>query len=1032
MNLTIRHKMILGIGVFTLFLLGASYFGYMGIRDVNIAAQDMMHESMGIEGINRLNNAVQKLIMPANDYLISGDKIEYEHFEAVLNDTRLRFAMLENIIGSEEERIHLSRFEQGISRVEILTRQIFALEKPVGSLEGADLMEELAAAAYLAIDEIGMVMDEAKIKHDAFVEKTALIRDNYANLMILLTLGLIISGITIAQLMTYRTIDDIGQLVKVSERISNGDLNQTVKTRSSGEINQLANSFNKMVEGLRSSHNDLLAEKAYSDSIISNMIDSLIVVDKEGLIKTVNKATLDLLGFTEKELVGQPVANIFEEEEILNELEESAILISRDFKIIKANDVFLKSTGLKRKEVINMPCYKVTHGRDSICEAPHDICPIKEDMSSREPCVEVHKHFDSDGNSHLVRVIAAPIRGQKGDIEYYLYLSKNVDSEKGQLSEDHLHKIRVLIEKLEAIAGKLEDEKIFTEGAVEKLMTLGTVRDLGMFYRTRWGGIVPVMFSGSLIRDKVGNVAGVIGVARDMRQMNKYIEDEKKLAVATVEAKEGLIRALELEEAYHKLETSKDAALNIMEDMDEQATKLKKEVSERREAEDKLTKAYKEVELLANLVENAHEMVFVMSPEGHILKSNSSSRNVFGYSGIDILNLRIGDIFRITKSNLEKLIYEIRGKSFWQGELTAVCNDGREFPAVVTVSRPGKPSVYGNNEDVICFVRDVTEEKEIDRMKNEFISTVSHELRTPLSITKEGISLVLDRIPGKINKQQEELLGTALNNIDRLARIINELLDISKIEARKIELRREGVDIISVINQVTSAFEQKLKSQGLELRTAFPDNSLQVYMDKDKTIQIFTNIISNSLKFTEKGFIEISVKEDNDKVECVISDSGKGVSKDDMPKLFSKFQQFGRTAGPGEKGTGLGLSIVKNLVEMQGGVIEVRSDLDKGMETTIILPKYTFNNILKENVQEGISNAGQTGESYTLLLIEMSNFYDLEKKVEKHETDKVFRSLLDEVKKLLRRNCDILVEDHSYIFVLLPQTSKENALIILD
>lgn len=230
--------------------------------------------------------------------------------------------------------------------------------------------------------------------------------------------------------------------------------------------------------------------------------------------------------------------------------------------------------------------------------------------------------------------------------------------------------------------------------------------------------------------------------------------------------------------------------------------------------------------------------------------------------------------------------------------------------------------------------------KKLDQVKSDFISTVSHELRTPLSITKEGISLVLDKIPGKINEKQGKILTIAKNNIDRLARIINSLLDISKIEAGEVELKKERVKITNLIEQVTSSFKNKIKKKGLELKVNFPKKGIYVYVESDKIVQVFTNLLGNALKFTEKGCIEISAKELEDEIEFVVSDTGIGISKDDLPKTFSKFQQFGRVDSAGEKGTGLGLSIVKGIVEMHYGKIWVESTRGKGSKFIFTLPKY--------------------------------------------------------------------------------------------
>jgi len=228
----------------------------------------------------------------------------------------------------------------------------------------------------------------------------------------------------------------------------------------------------------------------------------------------------------------------------------------------------------------------------------------------------------------------------------------------------------------------------------------------------------------------------------------------------------------------------------------------------------------------------------------------------------------------------------------------------------------------------------------LDTLKTEFVSVVSHELRTPLSIIKEGVSLVLDGVIGEINPTQNKILTTSKNNIDRLARIINSLLDISKIESGRVELTKKTVDLRVLIKNVVTLFEAKAKEKGLELKVNLPEKGeLNLFVDEDRIIQVFTNLIGNSLKFTEKGHIDISLAQKDKEVEFTVSDTGIGISAEDLPKVFRKFMQFGRIAGDGEKGTGLGLSIAKGLIESHNGRIWVESESGKGTKFIFTLPK---------------------------------------------------------------------------------------------
>ncbi|MFH1287390.1 MAG: ATP-binding protein, partial [bacterium] len=271
------------------------------------------------------------------------------------------------------------------------------------------------------------------------------------------------------------------------------------------------------------------------------------------------------------------------------------------------------------------------------------------------------------------------------------------------------------------------------------------------------------------------------------------------------------------------------------------------------------------------------------------------------------------------------------------------------------------------------------------------------------------------------------VLITAKDNMDRLTRIINNLLDISKIEAGKTELMKGLIEITSLIKKVATSFESNAKEKGLELRVSLPKEGIEIYADADKMIQVFINLVANAVKFTEKGYIEISVEEKEEIVECSVADTGIGISKDDLPKLFSKFQQFGRVPGSGEKGTGLGLSIAKGIVEMHNGRIRVESESGKGTKFTFTVPKYTTGYVFKEYARSGIKKASEGGLKMSLILISIAGFNKLKEKL----TSKKMRSILEDIggilKGTLRQKADIIFKDSEELIVLID-CNKESAL----
>lgn len=229
--------------------------------------------------------------------------------------------------------------------------------------------------------------------------------------------------------------------------------------------------------------------------------------------------------------------------------------------------------------------------------------------------------------------------------------------------------------------------------------------------------------------------------------------------------------------------------------------------------------------------------------------------------------------------------------------------------------------------------------EKLDQMKSEFVSTVSHELRTPMTVIKESIAQVLAGLFGEVSDKQHKLLSMAQNNIDRLGRIINNLLDLSKLEDGKVVLHKEIVNITSLAQEVGSGFNAIAHKKGLEIKYDFSSEKIEALIDRDKIIQVFTNLIGNAMKFTSAGSITISIADKKDCVECAVIDTGKGIAQEDLHKVFNKFQQFGRQTGSGEKGTGLGLTISKGLVELHKGTIWVESKINEGTRFIFQFPK---------------------------------------------------------------------------------------------
>ncbi|MEW6101255.1 MAG: ATP-binding protein [Candidatus Omnitrophota bacterium] len=462
-----------------------------------------------------------------------------------------------------------------------------------------------------------------------------------------------------------------------------------------------------------------------------------------------------------------------------------------------------------------------------------------------------------------------------------------------------------------------------------------------------------------------------------------------------------------VKERTRELEQSKEATLNLLEDLQETkeaitADKLKMEA------------------MMASMLEG----IIMFDAQGQLVMLNASAKRLFGFPAETEVNMdMLSNKSAILNLGLLLKKYGYKKSSFVEEITVPKGNESLVLLCQVAQVKDAASKVIG----LVVVLRDITQEKEIDRMKTEFVSTVSHELRTPLSITKEGLSIVLDRITGEINEKQERILATSRDNIDRLSRIIDDLLDISKIEAGRIELKRELVNINKLVNQLASSFELKTKAKGIELKIALPEQETELYIDKDRTTQVFTNLLGNAIKFTEKGYIEIAVYDKGSQIECAVADTGVGISKEDLPLVFNKFQQFGRVAGPGEKGTGLGLSIVKNIVEMHKGRIWIDSEVGKGTKFSFVLPKYSAEELFKEYVSAGMKEAVKKSVKMTLVLVSIQDFDKLRQKLSTEQIRGILEDMETVLNRTLRKERDMVIKDTGEIIVILAECDKENA-----
>ncbi|MEE8381469.1 MAG: ATP-binding protein, partial [Thermodesulfobacteriota bacterium] len=451
-------------------------------------------------------------------------------------------------------------------------------------------------------------------------------------------------------------------------------------------------------------------------------------------------------------------------------------------------------------------------------------------------------------------------------------------------------------------------------------------------------------------------------------------------------------------------------------------------------------KTRKRAVLLANVVENArHVMIFIVDSDGGLMECNALATSTFGYSKRGMLRQNVGALFKLeADEGWERIADFVQRESHWQGELVAVCKDGKEFPVDMAASR-------SENEDserihIICFVRDVSKEKEIDRMKSEFVSLVSHEMRTPLASIKNALQVILIGKTGEITDTQEKFLSMAERNIDRLANLINDLLDISKIESGKMDLQHAEMDIRDCMENVVNTSRPLADAKSVSLVMDIDSRLPLVHADVSRIEQVMINLVGNAIKFTpENGTIVIGVheaEEMSDMPEDVegllhisVTDNGAGIPEELIDHIFEKFYQVKSPSSRQKQGgSGLGLAISKYIVEAHGGKIQCKSKEGEGSTFSFTLPL-----VAKEKVililNGELAKARQQHGTLSVLIFKIREYEHFIEVYGEKECEKVLKMVKDKfMKGGVKRTDKILLSPlNGEILIIMPDTDSTGA-----
>jgi PAS domain S-box-containing protein len=368
------------------------------------------------------------------------------------------------------------------------------------------------------------------------------------------------------------------------------------------------------------------------------------------------------------------------------------------------------------------------------------------------------------------------------------------------------------------------------------------------------------------------------------------------------------------------------------------------DITERKRAEESLKESENRYR---TLFEQANDAIILETTRRKIIDANELACNLFGYTHDELLKLYTTDLHGINYKFDPKTTQE-RGRY----ETEAICKNGKKIIIEITIARLSE----GLNTYYLSIIRDITERKRMEnslreakeiaeqanRAKSEFLANMSHEIRTPMNAILGFSEILYDRIE---NEQHKNFIKTILTSGKTLLALINDILDLSKVEAGRMELQFIPVNIEELLSEFKIIFTQKVKEKDLEFRTEVSDTMPKIIMlDGLRLRQILFNLIGNSIKFTHSGYIKISAFDDYDDVpeDCLnlileIEDTGIGIPKEQQEIIFEAFRQQDGQSTRKYGGTGLGLTITRKLVEKMNGVISVQSQQGKGSIFRIIL-----------------------------------------------------------------------------------------------
>lgn len=446
--------------------------------------------------------------------------------------------------------------------------------------------------------------------------------------------------------------------------------------------------------------------------------------------------------------------------------------------------------------------------------------------------------------------------------------------------------------------GEKPAEKFFRQ-----VLKQGLVKNQEMVLVARDGKEIPVNVSAAVRKDYQGNVIGYFLAISDITEIKNFQENLEEI----------------VRERTKELEKAKKALLNILEDTEEARRRIEEEKNKTRATLFSLT-----------------DGLIVFDKEERITLVNPQAEKILKLKEEQVLDKKIAEVSGFP--NLSQLYQALNKEIKWTGrkyELILKKPFARFFQVSITPAVIEKETV-----GLIVILHDVTREKEINRLKTEFVSIAAHQLRTPLSSVKWTLRMILDGDIGKLSQEQARFLEKGYQSNERMISLINDLLNVARIEEGRFLYRLSWQSLEKIIKKTITALDELIKAKKLKIVFKKPKKSLpQVKVDAEKIELVVQNLLDNAIRYSPAGKkVTISIKRDKMYIEAMIKDMGIGIPHSQRKRIFTKFFRADNVAKLETSGSGLGLFICKNVIEAHGGKIWFESNEGQGTTFWFTLP----------------------------------------------------------------------------------------------